>query len=73
MGGPQRSILEQLLFNIYIYHLFFVIEEETVNSYASDITHFSKGTNVVLNDMENKTSNVFDWFLKTISRQTLTT
>ena len=73
MGGPQRSTLDQLLFNIYIYHLFFVIEEETVNSYAGDITNFSKGTNVVLNDMENKTSNVFDWFLKTISRQILTT
>ena len=73
MGGPQRSIVDQLLFNICIYHLFFFIEEETVDSYAGDITHFSKGTNVVLNDMENKTSNVFDWFLKTTSRQILTT
>ena len=38
--------------------------EETVNSYADDVTHFSNGSNVVLNDMESKTSNVFDWFSK---------
>ena len=35
-----------------------------MNSYADGTTHFSSGTNVVLNDMENKTFNVFDWFLK---------
>ena len=35
-----------------------------MNSYADGTTHFSNGTNVVLNDMENKTFNVFDWFSK---------
>ena len=33
-------------------------------SYAYDTTPFANGTNVlrVLNDIENKASNVFDWF-----------
>ena len=36
-----------------------------MNSYAADdIIHFSNGSNVVLTDMENKTSNAFDWFSK---------
>ena len=35
-----------------------------MNSYVDDTTHFSNGTNVALNDMENKSSNVFDWFSK---------
>ena len=64
VGVPQGSILGLLLFYIYICDLFFFIEEETMNSYADGTTHFSNGTKVVLNDMENKTSNVFDWFSK---------
>ena len=43
-----------------------------MNSYADDITHFSNGTNLVLNDMENKTSHVFDWFSKNYLRANLT-
>ena len=64
MGAPQGSILGLLLFNIYICDLLFFIEDETVNSYADGTTHFSNGINVVLNDMENKTFNIFDWFSK---------
>ena len=64
IGVPRGSILGPLLFNIYICDIFYLIEKSTVNSYADDTTHFSKGTSVVLNDMENKRSNVFDWFSK---------
>ena len=64
VGVPQGFIPGLLLFNIYICDIFLLIEKTTVNSYADDTTHFSNGTSVVLNDMENKTFNVFDSFLK---------
>ena len=60
IGVHQGSILGLLLFNTYFCDLLFFIEDETVNRYAVGTTHFSNGANVVLNDMENKTFNVFD-------------
>ena len=57
-------MLRPVLFNIYICDIFFFIEKSTVNSYADDTTHFSNGTKAVLNDMESKRSNIFDWFSK---------
>ena len=41
-------------------------KKETVTSHADDTTTFSNGTNVliILNDIENKASKVFDWFSK---------
>ena len=49
-----------------------LVEEETLNSYADDDTHFFNGTNVVLNDMENKTPTFLTGFSKIISKQLLT-
>ena len=57
-------MLGPLLFNIYICDLLFFIEEKTVNSCADGTTDFFNGTNVALNDMKNKTFNVFGWFAK---------
>ena len=55
-------MLSPLVFSIYICELFFLTEEGTVTSYADDTIPFSNETNVltVLNDIENKTSNVCD-------------
>ena len=60
----------QLIFRFtsFISHLicdlFYFIKKQTVTSYADDTTSSPNGANVltVLNDIENKASNVFDWF-----------
>ena len=62
--SPSRFYTRPTLCNNYICDIFLLIEKSTVNSYADDTTHFSNGTSVVLNHMENETSNVFDWFSK---------
>ena len=64
LGVPQVSILEPLLFNIYICNLFFFVEEDNVTSYANDTTPYSNGKNVVmvLENIETKGKEVFSWF-----------
>ena len=54
--SPLKFYTSPFLFEIYICDL---------TSYADDTTPFSNGANVflVLNDVKNKASNVFDWFL----------
>ena len=66
IGVSQGSVLVPSLFNVCICDPFFFMEENTVTSYVNDTTHFSYGTNTltVVSDIENKVSNVFDWFSK---------
>ena len=63
LGVPQGSILASLLFNIYICHLFFYVEEDNVASYADDTTPYLKGKNVVtvLENIERNRKEVFNW------------
>ena len=67
-GVPQGSILEQILFNIIICHLFFIKEDGDIVNYADDNTPYLRGKNVekVLNSLENVSSNLFQWFTKNV-------
>ena len=62
LGVPQFSILEPLLFHIYICNLFFFVEEDNVTSYADDATTYSKCKNVatVLENIETMGKEVFN-------------
>ena len=58
----QGSILGPLWFNIYIWDLFFFVEEDNFTSYADDTTAYSNGKNVVtvLENTETKGKEVFN-------------
>ena len=53
--------------------LLLFLEQETVTSYVDDTIAFSNATNVltVLNNIENKTSNLFDCFLNNYRKANL--
>ena len=54
-GFPQRSILEPLLFNIFINDIFLFIEKSDICKFTDDNTLFSCGDNlsVILKSLEH--------------------
>ena len=53
-GVPQGSILGPLLFNIFLIHLFFIIEDTDIGSYADDNTPYviADNTDEVIKSLE---------------------
>ena len=60
----EGSILGPLLFDIFMFDIFFTVNEIDFSSYADDITPFVSGDRIedVLDSLENASLKLFDWF-----------
>ena len=62
-GVPQGSILEPLLFNIFINDIFYFVKDVTIANYADDNTTYSTDKHInLLEKLENETSILLKWF-----------
>ena len=63
-GVPQRSILERLLFNIFLCDLFFIMNETDFASYADDNTPYRIANTIdeVIQSLEHDSMMLFQWF-----------
>ena len=63
-GVPQGSILDPLLFNIFLCDLFLTIEGNYFTNYADDTTPYVIGNNAeeVVSELKTITQKLFIWF-----------
>ena len=63
-GGPQRSALGPLLFNVVISDLFMFIENCNICNFADDNTLYSGGMELssVLENLKHNTKTIIRWF-----------
>ena len=63
-GVPQGSILERLLFDIFRFDVFFIMNETEFASYTDDNTPYTSSQNVdnVIRTLVNDSVSLFKWF-----------
>ena len=63
-GVPKGSVLGPLLFNLFLYDLFLLVEEVNIMSYADDNTPYvcSENIDVTLEKLEEVGKVLFEWF-----------
>ena len=61
-GVPQGSILEPLLFNIFMCDMFYFLEEFDIANYADDTTPYCAGKSAefVVNNLEQSSTILFE-------------
>ena len=62
-GVPQGSILRPLLINIFICHMFYLLEDSDIANYANDSTPYCAGKSAefLVNSLEQSSAILFEW------------
>ena len=73
-GTPHRSILERILFNLFLCDLYLFVDELILRSYAVDNTPSvcSENVSVILKKLGDVRNLFFEWFWSTCDRQMVT-
>ena len=69
-GVQQGSILDPVLFNVFINDIFHFVQDSTSYNYADDNTLSYSDTNIntVVKTLENDSINLIDWFSKNLMK-----
>ena len=73
-GTPHRSVLERILFNLFLCDLYLFVDQLILRSYAVDNTPSvcSENVSVILEKLGDVRNLFFEWFSSTCYRQMVT-